>query len=323
MQLGDRFVLRETSGDSTLGGGEILDPAPLHHRRRRPGLVERLAAISHEKLSGLISAEVRKYPAGAALEGVAEVLNVAAEDVAAAEVPGITRLDNKNGGSFLITDEAYERLRSRVLEECGRYHKENPLSDGGRALEELPGLLGMGRGAEDREILSVVLQRLEGEGALKKAGNTWALPSHAVAVSPDLQRQISALDSFFKGCGMSAPTGADLSAAAAMAGIDERTAKQALHYMAGRRMIYKAENTWLHASVVDRSRTQLLKALDRTPGGMTVAQFRDLVGGNRKICLLLYGLFDEEGVTRREGDVRVITEKGRKVLADACPPCGL
>jgi hypothetical protein len=42
-----------------------------------------------------------------------------------------------------------------------------------------------------------------------------------------------------------------------------------------------------------------------------VAGFRDLVSGNRKICLLLYTLFDGEGITERRGDVRVITEKGR------------
>jgi hypothetical protein len=40
-----------------------------------------------------------------------------------------------------------------------------------------------------------------------------------------------------------------------------------------------------------------------------VAQFRDLVDGNRKMCILLFALFDGEGVTERRGDVRVRKEK--------------
>jgi selenocysteine-specific elongation factor len=89
--------------------------------------------------------------------------------------------------------------------------------------------------------------------------------------------------------------------------------KQILNYLVKNKKAYYIENTWLHASIVDPIRKTLLKALKQQKSGLTVAQFRDLIGGNRKICLLLYALFDREGITRREGDVRCITEKGRKM----------
>jgi hypothetical protein len=50
--------------------------------------------------------------------------------------------------------------------------------------------------------------------------------------------------------------------------------------------------------------------------GITVAGFRDLIGGNRKICLLMLNLFDTEGVTYRDGDFRKITEQGEKILEE-------
>jgi len=40
--------------------------------------------------------------------------------------------------------------------------------------------------------------------------------------------------------------------------------------------------------------------------GFTVAEFRDLVGGNRKICLLLLAQYDAELLTKRNGDLRII-----------------
>jgi hypothetical protein len=44
-------------------------------------------------------------------------------------------------------------------------------------------------------------------------------------------------------------------------------------------------------------------------GGITVAEFRDLVGGNRKICLLLLAQYDSERVTKRDGDFRFLVKE--------------
>ena len=56
-----------------------------------------------------------------------------------------------------------------------------------------------------------------------------------------------------------------------------------------------------------------MNKLKAMPEGITVAQFRDLVQGNRKTCVPLLELFDAQGITKRQGDVRVITEKGRSM----------
>ena len=41
-------------------------------------------------------------------------------------------------------------------------------------------------------------------------------------------------------------------------------------------------------------------------GEITVAQFRELIGSNRKYAMALLGHFDAVGLTRRDGDVRVL-----------------
>ena len=74
----------------------------------------------------------------------------------------------------------------------------------------------------------------------------------------------------------------------------------------------KIENDFVHASIVDRCRAALLGELKNMPQGITIAQFRDLIQGNRKMCLLLLSRFDNEEIIIREGDVRLITDKGRE-----------
>ena len=87
-----------------------------------------------------------------------------------------------------------------------------------------------------------------------------------------------------------------------------------MRYLVEKKEVYFIDDSYLHASVVDRCRKMLLKALAGRKEGMTVAEFRNLVEGNRKICLLLLAIYDSEGVTQRSGDLRLITEKGIATL---------
>ena len=76
------------------------------------------------------------------------------------------------------------------------------------------------------------------------------------------------------------------------------------------------DGNYIYALIIDRSRRKLLQTLAKREEGITVAEFRDLVSGNRKICLLLLGVYDAEGIIKRSGDRRMITEKGIAVLEE-------
>ena len=61
----------------------------------------------------------------------------------------------------------------------------------------------------------------------------------------------------------------------------------------------------LHAETLEAVRAKLRRyLLDNKE--IKVADFRDLIAGNRKYALALLGYFDREGFTERRGDVRVL-----------------
>jgi selenocysteine-specific elongation factor len=64
------------------------------------------------------------------------------------------------------------------------------------------------------------------------------------------------------------------------------------------------EDLWFAKSAVDDARERLMEALAHTPH-ITIAEFRDLVGTGRRNAQALLESFDREGLTRRQGDVRV------------------
>lgn len=59
-----------------------------------------------------------------------------------------------------------------------------------------------------------------------------------------------------------------------------------------------------------QTRERLLEALSSIPGDITVASLRDSIGVNRKYSLAMLNFLDIQGLTRRDGDKRILKGKG-------------
>jgi selenocysteine-specific elongation factor len=317
-QFNDRFVLRGTSSDITIGGGAVIDAAPLHHRRRRAEMVAGLRQLAGGNPGELIAAEVRKHPAGIMEPTLAGRLNLTPAEIreAAKLLPAdIIQFSTPATGTprHFIHKDAYDAIVKMLYAILERHHTGNPLSEEGKTAEEFLGMLGLERSADGENGARCILEKLTSNGALKQVRHTWALASHTVSVSGGLDKNISLVEGMLRESGMKTPLMTELVAFAKKHGIDEKTLKQVLAYLVDSRRAYTVEGNFIHASIVDSCRKKLLDKLVLAPQGLTVAAFRDLVDGNRKICLLLYTLFDGEKIIERSGDVRVITDKGKSI----------
>ena len=310
-QAGDRFVVRNTSSDITLGGGEIIDPFPLHHRRRPQPLIEQMKQLAGGSLSDLIAAQARKSMLPVDTAGIADMLNISRQEVdaAAKEVDSddIIVLPD-DSVTYLHRKASHEHWKERILAGLKGYHKRNALDEHGRSAGAIAGMLGVSGDSVGESVIGIMLEAMVSDSALKKADNTYALAGHRVALSDDMKRKIGVVDNFLKDSGMKTPLMSELVPAAQKQGIIEEDLKKILKYLAANKTVYFIEDSYVHATIVDPVREKLATALKNNPSGMTVAQFRDLIGGNRKICLLLYALFDKEGTTKRQGDVRVLAK---------------
>ena len=316
-QHGDRFVVRNASGDLTIGGGEIIDATPLHHRRRPAKLIENMARIADGRIDELIAAEVRKRFRPVAHTEIADILNISsaeARDAVSGKLPAeILRYDSGDE-IYLVVRAEHDRMREGCLKSIASFHRWHPLEERGRTLEELMGIVGVAREPAAESMLRLMLQQLADEGTLKRVGSSWALANHSVTIGPEMERKIRFVSDFLRSCGMQTPLLSELTRAARKQNVEEHDLKQILQHLVRKRRAYFIEGNYIHASVVDRCRERLLRALAEGGQGATVAQFRDLVGGNRRICLLMLAIYDGEGVTRRDGDLRFLTDKGRAAL---------
>jgi selenocysteine-specific elongation factor len=298
----------------------VIDPKPLHHRRRTETVTTALAALSSGELPELLAAEVRKQRHPIDRARLATLLNVAEEDIAAIEAGSLPEdlvVLGDPARPLFLSAAIRDRLAAGVLEALADHHREHPLSERGRTVEELMGPLAIERGGAADAALRLLLDALVRERRLKVVARTYALFAHRVELSESQRREAAFVERFLADQGMTTPSLPELTAAAAGAGIKERDVDRALRYLVEQGRAHTIEGEYLAAAVVDACRSALLGALADRTSGLTVAEFRDRVDGNRKICLLLFALFDREGLTRRERDARVLTDRGRAEAAAA------
>lgn len=320
-QIGDKFIIRNSSGDKTIGGGEIIDPYPLHHKRRTEKVIAQLKNISEGGLTELIAAEVRKTNSPVTLECIANNLNISEKDLAGFStelLPSDVIHFDSEGATYLILSGQLEKLKNRIIKILENYHKRNALDEEGRTFEELMGIFGVNRNSSADGVMKCLLNEMVERKILRKINATWCLYSHLVSLTEEDKKQIKFVESFHKNCGMNVPLMSELIPASLKKGISETRLNQILVLLSKRERLYSIDGNYIFKDIVDDCRKVLLKSLinsysaDSDDGGITVAQFRDLVKGNRKICLLMLAQFDREGITSREDDLRYLTDKGKE-----------
>jgi len=151
---------------------------------------------------------------------------------------------------------------------------------------------------------------------IRKEENTWVIFDHRVVLSNEDKKQIAFVKSYFEVSGMHTPLLSKLIPASQKKKIPEKKLRQILNLLISTNTIFNIDSNFIWADTVNKCRIALLNYVIKHKEGITVANFRDLVKGNRKICLLLLSQYDSEGIVVRNGDYRQITNKGKAVHQD-------
>ncbi|NNJ52120.1 MAG: selenocysteine-specific translation elongation factor [Ignavibacteriaceae bacterium] len=316
---GGRFIIRNTSGLKTLGGGEIFDANPLHHKRRTEKTINQLRKISNGDNREFIFSEVRKKRKPVSLKNNTEEFFFHANNVTDSvnsSLPDDISLINTKTETYLILSSEKKKIAAEILGSVENFHKQNAMLEKGRTADELSGVVNKYLNDSTEIILKSILSELVTEQKLKQIENTWSLYNHSAKLDDKLEKQVGFIEKYFKNSNMHVPLHAKLVLQAKTKGIDEKRLNQIIKLLTSENKLIKVESTYIHSSIVRNCRKKLLNYFDNHSDGITVAAFRDLIKGNRKICLLLLNLFDSEETTFRDGDLRRITEKGKEQITE-------
>ncbi len=309
-RFNDKFIIRNSSGNYTLGGGTVLDTQPLHHKRRSRKIIEYLDKVNIGGFAELLKLEVSKNLGIIDSDKLTFKTNYSKEevnDILPIDDNTITTLKLEDDDYLVIDKDKYSSLNKQLIKIISKHHKSLPLSNTGLSESILEHKLGLNNYSSGQKLLSNILNLNRTVQKLKKVGKTWALFDHNVKISEKLKQDILFVESNLKSYNMTVPLMNSLiSECKAKRKIDQNELNQILKHLTGTNKIYRFEDSYIHSKIVDNCRKKLIEYLNIHVEGITVAKFRDIVDGNRKICLLLLNIYDKEKTTKRKGDYRFL-----------------
>ena len=315
----DKFIIRNSSNDLTLGGGTVIDEKPLHHKRRTDKLTQSIqqlvdAMLNEENLEGLILFELSKYEKPVLINSLSEKIDVPAGEIstmiADEQIAGLECL-NLDGDDYLVSGKYRLQLSGIISGILDEWHKSNPLFAEGLDLKELSGKTGL-VAAFELQFLQNHLDKMLGDGALKQVGARWSLAGHKVKVDPRTKGQLQWLEHKIESFGMQKPTLKELGAMAYQEKINMGKLKMLLNFLAGEGKIYFNGEDFIDTGLLNSIRVKLLNQLKGKPRGINEKEFRLLIDGTKKMVQVLINIFTNEGVIEKQKFYLMITEKGKR-----------
>jgi selenocysteine-specific elongation factor len=272
LQVGDRFILRDTGRRKVVGGGQVLDPDPPTRREAMYDSVEEL-----------------KMALGAGPDQIAEALLSVRKSA-----PSITLRAHSGGGQpgqavavgeLLIHMEEARRLSSSLVELVHGFHEASPLRPGA-PIALLANRLG---------ISPAVAEALaRNEPRLSVEHGVVSHRDRSRAADPTSTPQWRRVRPLLEAGGLAVPRIEEL-------GLDP----ELFHALVRAGAVIKISDDL--AYLPDQVRS-LLSILAKMPSEFTVSEFREAAGISRKYAVPFLEWTDLQGKTLRRADIRTVRD---------------
>jgi len=321
----DKFVIRNTSGNKSYGGGLIIDPQPLHHRKRKPKLIEELellasGVLNDGNIAELIRIELKKEGLPLSLLQMSERLNkTAAEILEEVKTLDDVLLYHNDKLDLLIYEAVDASFYQQVLEHINDYHQKNDILLQGLSENELYGKLGFTKNNDAKLYLSFLMQKMQADGLIKAYKNTWTAQTHQVDITDHTRKDVQWLEDYIREYKFKKPVYKDVLNDAQERGIGAERLKLYYKYLMIEDVFIHYQEDYLHKENVEEMRQKVLQTLAKYEDGLYIKEIRDETAITKKLAPIILEMFKEEGLITISDVTRVsfksqITEKGKLYL---------
>ena len=297
--VGDRFVLRDTTAQRTIGGGSFVDLRAPARKRRTPERLAQLAAGAlpdpEKSLSALL--EASGY-----LDFGAFVRDRALSDAERETLIqhlSLLRLPTAKG-EFVVAPAAWLRLKTAIHATLTTFHADYPNLPG-MGLERLRLQL---QPRLPAPVFAALLQGLARHKEISLDGAWIRLPGHEVRLSPADEALWGKVGHYIGGEGRFRPP--RVRDIAGYTGIAEPEVRRVFKLMGRMGKVDEVahDHFFLRGTVAEIVQIMASIAAGVDGGRFTAAQLRDQLDNGRKVAIQILEFFDRHGVTIRHGDLR-------------------
>ncbi|WZL71551.1 selenocysteine-specific translation elongation factor [Clostridiaceae bacterium 35-E11] len=300
---GDHIVIRFYSPMETIGGGIILDPNPVKHKRFHHETLEKLKIKETGSPQEIMEETIKRYSEKfetidffAAQTGLGqELTNTIVEQL----------IHTKNVIKFLdtiIVHQSYlETLASHMESVMMDYHRKNPLKIGMSKEEFRNKIIPQVKGKLFDEVVDYVAKNK----IIKQIGNCIALYNFDIVYTPEQIKIKNEIEKIYLESEFQVPAVEEILKDKK----NEKEYRQVLHALVEMGCLVKIdEDLFIHTKNYEKAVT-LLKDFIAEHKEISLSEFRDLLGTTRKYALPLLEHFDQNKITKRVGDKRMLMGK--------------
>jgi len=289
---GDFFVIR--SSEDTLGGGQIVDPNPRRrYRRFDDDVIDRLMTLD-QGTGGDIIISVAEQWGPCDMTTLSQRTNLSQEEVTerVSQLTGVGHLVSLGefGGdadAVVYSAQGWGILKSKVASALQLYHTQYPLRHGVPA-QEIRSRLNLSQPVYQR-----ALARLVEEQIVVDERQSLRLPDHEITLTPKMEEESSAYLNSLQKDPYSPPS-------------DQRVSPELLGVLIDQGKVVRVTDGVIFDASAYREMTERIVQHLKDQGNITVAEARTMFNTSRKYILPLLEHMDQQQITRRTGDERVL-----------------
>ena len=289
---GDYYVIR--SNQTTIGGGNIIDPHARRHRRNYQPVLERLSVMEDGSDRDVIIKSI-EADEPSEFQSLVNRANLRPDDARAALkdmaseklIITLGQSDTIGPGVFVFSSGGWASLAERACSFLVSYHQRFPLRNGAPK-EELRSRLGMAA-----PMFGHALRGLQDKGVLEENGPLVRRPEHVRQLSKKNLESVDVYLKLLESKPYSPPT-------------DSHIDHEILNLLDDQGKIVRVNESVVFSASAYDDMVEKIKELIVKSGEVTVADVRDMFDTSRKYALALLEYLDKQRITRRVGDSRIL-----------------
>ena len=295
---GDRFIVRQFSPVVTIGGGVVLDAAPIFRIKQETvdAILTRAAAGNVSEI--LVTRIARRWSRGLTMAQAIAETGLRKEVIQSRLRVPLSEGAVLRFGDLFLYGATMSALTRLIPQSLASFHEKNPLVPGmpkETLREKFPPL--------SPEVFSAVLDVLVHEKTAEVVGDLVRIPGRGVVMKDEEAESKKQIEQAFLGAGLKVPA---LHEVLAGLKVDKTRAQKIVTLLLRDRVLVKVSDELVfHRTALEQLRRQI-SAYKAKSSKIDVSAFKEMTGVSRKYAIPLLEYLDRERVTKRVGDAREI-----------------
>ena len=299
-KFGDRFVIRFYSPLETIGGGTILDPNAVKHKRFKENVIDELEMKSKGSSDLIVEKSVERLSKD--LPSIIDIVQNSGLGESKVEESLKNLLKDeiiyKISDKFYIHDSYVENKEEQLIRILNDYHVKNPLKAGIKKEEIKSKIFNEVKNKDFDELIKAIVEKKN----IDYRDGILALSNFKVVLTSEKNNLKDEIFSIYENSGYKPPNIQEVVNSLKIAKKD----MEIINYMQNSGILVKInDNIYLSKGYYDSAKQSAVEFIKENKE-ISLGEFRDILDTSRKIAVALLEHYDDIKLTKRIDNKRVL-----------------